>query len=239
LTLPFYAISAIVKVQLLPGLPVAAFAAFCPSIAALALSYRAGGIDGMAALARRAFDFDRIGSVFWYAPILLINPLISTLSFAIMLASGTDIPLPQIAFLPTLALTVLFVIGGLGEELGWSGYALDPLQRRLNELSAGLFVGAISAIWHLTALVQVGRSVEWIAWWSLGSVAARVIMTWLYNRTGRSVFATVLYHASSNLCWQLFPVQGSYFDPHIHGLITTALALVITLSTVVAARLHK
>ncbi len=234
LTLPFWAVSAIVPAELLPGLPVAAFAVVCPAIAALALSYRAGGIDAMTALAMRAFDFKSIGSPLWYAPILLVNPVISVLSFAIMRLTGGDIPLPQIAVLPTLVLAAMFVAGAIGEELGWSGYAIEPMQRRLGALPASLLLGALWAVWHFVPLIEVGRSVEWIAWWSLGTVAARIIMVWLYNRTGRSVFALVLYHASSNLCWQLFPVHGSYFDPRINGLITAALALIIALSTIVA-----
>jgi uncharacterized protein len=71
----------------------------------------------------------------------------------------------------------------------------------------------------------------WIAWWSLWTVAARVIMVWLYNRTGGSVLAVTLDHASSNVCWQLFPIHGSYFDPRLTGLITVAVAVVIFAST--------
>jgi membrane protease YdiL (CAAX protease family) len=199
LTLPFWAVSAMTTIELLPGVPVAAFAVVCPAIAALALSYRAGGVGAMTTLAKRAFAFKRIGSFLWYAPILLINPLISILSFAIMRLTGADIPLPQIAVMPTLALAALFVIAAIGEELGWSGYAIEPMQSRLGALPASLLLGALWAVWHFIPLIEVGRSIEWIAWWSLGTVAARLIMVWLYNHVGQSVFAMVLYHASSNL----------------------------------------
>jgi hypothetical protein len=36
-------------------------------------------------------------------------------------------------------------------------------------------------------LLQHGRSTGWIAWWSLSTVAHRVLITWIYNNTGRSV----------------------------------------------------
>jgi membrane protease YdiL (CAAX protease family) len=47
--------------------------------------------------------------------------------------------------------------------------------------------------------VQHGRSAGWIAWWSLNTVALRVLFTWLYNNTGHSVFAAALFHATGNL----------------------------------------
>jgi hypothetical protein len=239
LSLPFYAAGTVTKIELLPGLPISAFAVVCPTIAALTLSYQAGGIDAMTALAKRAFDFKRIGSFLWYVPILLINPLIAILSFAVMRLNGVNIPLPQIEILPTLALTVLFLAAAIGEELGWSGYALDPMQRRLGALPASLLLGSLWAVWHFIPLIEVGRPIEWIAWWSLGTITARVIMVWLYNWVGQSVFAMVLFHASSNLSWQLFPVSGSYFDPQIDGLITAALATVLILAAAISGRKHN
>jgi membrane protease YdiL (CAAX protease family) len=52
---------------------------------------------------------------------------------------------------------------GLGEELGWSGYALDPMQARWHALQAGILLGLVWAVWHWVPLVQVHRSAEWIA----------------------------------------------------------------------------
>lgn len=93
-----------------------------------------------------------------------------------------------------------------------------------------MILGAFWALWHIPALVQAGRSLEWIGWWCLWTLSARVIMVWLYNWAGASVLAVGLYHATSNLCWQLYPVSGSYFDPQISGLITLVLASAIVLS---------
>lgn len=91
LTVPFWIVSAIANVELLPGLPLAALSVVCPAIAALALAYRAGGSNAMFAMARRAFDCRKI-SLFWYAPILLINPAISVLSFVVLRLIGTSLP---------------------------------------------------------------------------------------------------------------------------------------------------
>jgi hypothetical protein len=68
-----------------------------------------------------------------------------------------------------------------------------------------------------------------MAWWCLATVAQRVLIVWLYNNTGKSVPAAVVFHAMSNLSWQLFPINGSYYDPRITGLIVAFVAVVVTI----------
>jgi uncharacterized protein len=121
-------------------------------------------------------------------------------------------------------------VGALGEELGWSGYAIDPMQARWGALRASLVLGLIWASWHYIALFQVDRSVAWIAWWTLGTVAARVIIVWLYNNTGKSVFVAALFHMTINLTWQLFPIGGSFYDPRVTSLILVVVAASIMLT---------
>jgi membrane protease YdiL (CAAX protease family) len=50
----------------------------------------------------------------------------------------------------------------LGEELGWSGYAIDLLQARWGALGAGILLGSVWAVWHFVPLAQVHRSPGWI-----------------------------------------------------------------------------
>jgi membrane protease YdiL (CAAX protease family) len=128
----------------------------------------------------------------------------------------------------TLELLALFFVAALGEELGWSGYALDPMQKRWSALSVGLVLGLVWAVWHIPPLLQSHRPLDWIEWWCVGTVALRVVMVWLYNNAGKSVFAVALFHAVSNLCWQSYPIHGSYFDPRINGLIMLCVAAVVT-----------
>ena len=92
----------------------------------------------------------------------------------------------------------------------------------------GILLGLVWAAWHIVPLVQAHRSPAWIAWWSLGTVTTRIVMVWLYNNTGKSVFGVALFHAMINLCWQLFPIHGSYFDPRLNGLIMALIAAIVT-----------
>jgi hypothetical protein len=226
---PFWGIGAATGLQLLPGIPVAALAVVCPALAALILARRTKGAGGATALLKHAFDYERIRSKVWYAPILLLLPAESVLAFAVLRLTGTTVPAPQIVVLPTLLLCVGFFVGAVGEELGWSGYAIDPMQDRWGALRAGVLLGTVWAVYHYPGLLQAHRSPVWIAWWSLGTVATRVILVWLYNNTGKSVFAAALFHMTINVTWQLFPVAGSFWDPRLSGLIMAAVAAIITI----------
>lgn len=227
LTIPFWVLGAVTGLQLLPGLPVAALAAVCPGLAALILVHREDRAAGMKALLKRAFDYTRIRAKVWLAPTLLLMPVVMALSFGVMRLTGTPVPAAKITVLPTLTLSVMFFVGSLGEELGWSGYAIDAMQERWGALLASIVLGLFWAAYHYLGLVQAYRSLEWIVWWSLGTVAARVIIVWLYNNTGKSVFVATLFHMTINLTWQLFPVNGSFYDPRISGSISALVAVII------------
>src|SRR5450631_902505 len=230
LAIPFWVLGEGIGAQLLPGLPVAALMFVCPALAALLLVRRESGSEGAKALLKRAFDFARIKAKAWYAPILLLNPAIAVSSYAVLRMIGTPVPAPKIPILATLTLSAVFFIGAVGEELGWSGYAIEPMQSRWGALRASLLLGAVWAVFHFVALAQAHRSVEWIAWWSIGTVSARVIMVWIYNHTGKSVFGAVLFHAASNVSWQTFPIHGSSFDPRVTGLITAIVAVALVIA---------
>ena len=230
LAIPFWVAGAITGLQLLPGLPLAALTAICPGIAALLCAYRESGTGGAWAVLARLFDYGRIKAKIWYPPIVLLYPCVLAVSFGWLRWTGTPVPAPQVTVLPTLLLCAGFFAGAAGEELGWSGYALDPLQDRRGALQAALVLGLAWVVFHAVALAEAHRSVAWIAWWSLGTVAARVVIVWLYNNTGRSVFAAALFHTTLNVGWQMFPINGSYWDPRLNGLIMALVAATVAVT---------
>jgi hypothetical protein len=229
LSLPFWAAGASTAFQLLPGLPASALGFLCPGAAAAILLYRASGSAGLIALARRAFDYDRVGAKIWFAPALLLVPGVMVASYAVMRLVGAPLAPPQLSLVATLALFFVFFIAATGEELGWLGYATDPLQQRFGALRAALLLGLAWAGWHVVPLMEAGRSAAFIAWWSLGTVAHRVIIVWLYDHAGRSVFIASLHHAMINLAWQSFPIRGSFYDPRVTGCIALAVALAVAI----------
>ena len=67
----------------------------------------------------------------------------------------------------------------------------------------------------------------WIAWQCMGMVVTRILIVWLYNNTGGSVSAAVLFHATNNMSSFLFPNYGSHYDPFVACIITTAIAAIV------------
>ena len=106
----------------------------------------------------------------------------------------------------------LLLVGGLWEEIGWSGYALPKLQARFanrpnGPLSAALILGVFRAIWHLP-LFMYGT----IYWFDIFifALAFQIIIAWIYNRSGGSVLAVMLFHFISN-------IMGAVTSPIFHG----------------------
>jgi membrane protease YdiL (CAAX protease family) len=233
LSVPFWAVGAATGLQLTPDLPVSSFIWVCPVIAAALLVYRENGATGVAALLRRSVDYARIRAKVWYVPTVLLLPGIYAATYGVMHLVGLPLPTVQVPVLAALGWFFGYFVAGQAEELGWSGYALDPLQERWSALGASLLLGLIWAAFHLVPHVQGHRGPEWIAWWSLATVALRVLYTWLYNNTGGSVFATVVFHATGNLA-QIGPFldfgPGGYSlaAQRIAALLLMAVAVVVT-----------
>ena len=81
-----------------------------------------------------------------------------------MRAIGLPLPAVQVPVVTALGWFLGYFVAGQCEELGWSGYALDPMQRRWSALGAGLLLGAVWVAFHFVPLVQAHGSLEWIAW---------------------------------------------------------------------------
>jgi hypothetical protein len=229
LSVPFWALGAFWTRPLLPGLPSTALMFVCPAGAAAILAARAGGWRAVTRLLAGAVDFRRIHPWDLAGLLILVPALAAVLSWLVIRMSGAAIPPFSIDLGRAVLLAPILFIAAAREEIGWSGYLTSPFIARFGLVGAGLGIGVIWAVFHFVALGQVHRSLEWIAWWSLGTIATRVIMVQLYARTGRSVAAVTLLHVMVNLGWQLFPGQGAWFNPAVNGVIMTMAAVAVVL----------
>jgi membrane protease YdiL (CAAX protease family) len=105
--------------------------------------------------------------------------------------------LPYLGVLPVLGLWLLTF--GLGEEIGWRGFALPRLQATRSALSASLLLGVLWAGWHVPAFfyrdTYMAMGLLVIPAVLISVTAASLIMTWLYNGTQGSLLMVVLFHA--------------------------------------------
>ncbi len=228
LSIPIWLIGVVWSLELLPGLPVSSLMVLCPVVAASILVYRENKSADVIQLLKRSFDYGRIKAKVWYLPAVFLWPAIAILVYGALRLMRMSLPVPHFQGLATLSMFVAFFVAAIGEELGWSGYAIDPMQERWGALRAGMILGVIWAAWHIIPFLQADRSMTWIAWQCLVLVASRVLYVWIYNNAGKSVFITALGHAILNISWQLFPNQGSHYNPRITGLFTTFVAVMVT-----------
>jgi len=124
---------------------IAAFGSFGPSLAAISVEWRAGGLPAVRRLLR-PLAYWRVSPT-WYVVALLATAALFTLSIvALRLLADPPHPLIRsidVRSLPGESLAVLMLGGPLGEEIGWRGWALPRLAERRGPLAASLAVGVL------------------------------------------------------------------------------------------------
>jgi membrane protease YdiL (CAAX protease family) len=162
-------------VQLFPGFKLFQLPLAMPAMAALILTFREQGRDGIAALLGRCLDFRKIRPKIWLLAIFLIYPSIGLLDVAIQRMLGIRLPSPHFSVIVLLGYSTVFFLT-FGEELGLTGYAIDPLQERYSSLVSGILLGLIWAGYHIPGFIISGYyTYAWVVWHALYAVAGRVL----------------------------------------------------------------
>lgn len=227
LSVPLYVLNPLVHAAGMPkNMPVLdAALAFVPFTAAAILTARHEGAAGVARLLRRAVDLGRVRRKAWYLPVFLLAPGTLLVSYGLMRMFGVEVVgQPRLPLAAMLVLPLVFLLAAAGEELGWTGYATDPLQERLGALGGALVLGTVWWAWHLPSIVQSGQPPGLIALGSLAAVGGRVVWVWIYNGTGRSVSAIIVVHALANICGSFVPSVPTGAG----GPVTTVVAITVT-----------
>src|SRR5215208_1983264 len=178
-----------------------------PSVAGILMTGLLYGRAGLREFRSRLLRW-RVGAR-WYAVALLTSPLLSVATlFALSLTSSE--------YLPTIlttsdkgALLLLGIVGtfvgGIFEELGWTGFATPTLLRRMRYgvLTTGLIVGVLWGVAHFPLYYWASADLSGVL---LPAVVAanvlawfppyRVLMVWVYDRT-ESLLVAMLMHGSA------------------------------------------
>jgi CAAX protease family protein len=175
-----------------------------PSVAGILFTGLLYGRAGLREFGSRLLRW-RVGAR-WYAVALLTAPLLMmAVLFALSLTS--PVYLPGIFIADDKAAVVLMGIAGgltagIFEELGWTGFAIPRMRLRYGVLGTGLFVGVLWGAWHFPLFSGSGNSSGTVPpglylLVLLFSVlpAFRVLMVWVYDRTG-SLLVAILMHVS-------------------------------------------
>lgn len=103
--------------------------------------------------------------------------------------------LPQLGVRGALLLWIFTF--GLGEEIGWRGFALPRLQEGCSALAATMILAVFWALWHLPQffyLFDPSMAVGWL----IGLFAGAVVLTWLYNSSSDNILPVAIWHGCFN-----------------------------------------
>ena len=234
---PFWVLGVYLKSGWLPdNLPVTDIGAvLTPTIAAAILRYREAGASGVRELFCRTFDYHRIKNKHWLVAAVLVFPLLYLLTYVTMRALAYPVPTLWNPSPSLVGVFFLFFVAATAEELGYTAYETDALQKRMTALKAALVMGPLWALWHLPSMVSIGQSTELILWGLGVTVAFRILSVWIYNNAGASVFAVILMHTIVNTARTGYPGGRSGYELG-DGSVAYAIIMVFTLIVVVLWR---
>ena len=237
LSMPCWILGTRIKLSGLPdNLPVTDIGAvLTPTLAAAVLRYREAGASGVRELFRRIADYRRISNGRWLVTATMVFPLLYLATYSAMRVLAYPVPTTW-SLSPGLAGTFfLFLVAAIAEELGYTAYETDALQRRMPALRAALVMGPLWALWHLPSMIALGQPRELILWGLGVTVAVRILNVWIYNNTGASVFAVILMHAIGNTARTGYPGGRRGYELG-HGSVAYSIIILFALFVVVLWR---
>jgi len=206
-----------------------------PMLAAVVVTGVARGLSGIQKLLSGLIRF-RINWR-WYAFVLLVPPLLFIGAAAInYLALGKwpnwqgygriDDLFPGMGLLGTAVLH--FLIVGVGEEVGWRGFALPRLQIQRSALRATLILSIFWGFWHLPTFLfenSLWSGLGMALFFVLITFPVAVIYTWLYNGSGGSLLITSLWSTLTTLV--LASATASGIIPIVFTIFLIIIAMIL------------
>ena len=202
------------------GLVLVLLAATGPMVTGIAFTYLTRDKAGRREYWKRIIDFKRIPAK-WYLVILLFVPILNSAAALLdKLAGGSggtwgEAALNFLTNPASIILSILFAsLFPFIEELGWRGYVLDRLQEKYTALVSSLILGTVWSLWHLPTFFirdsyQAGLGIGTPEFWSFfaGIIPLTFAFTWIFNNTGRSTLAAILFHSMVNFTGELIALS--------------------------------
>jgi membrane protease YdiL (CAAX protease family) len=152
----------------------------------------------------------------------LINPLFHGASISLRkVEPGFNLPLMFLSF---------FIVSGIGQELGWTGFLIPMLQVQVNAFAACIIRSILVSIWHLPifiySIVQPQALIDfqyagWIA--QKGFLVAvlsatflfqlpwSIFFSWIFNNTKGSLLLVSVLHGSE--IWVAYWMMSAGINP--------------------------
>lgn len=147
----------------------------------------------------------------WHLISYLIPFLYIVVSYgSVIIFGGAKLNFDKIAELGPAGILAIPTVGMLGvviqvvgEEIGWRGFLLNNLYKKMSFAKANLITGIVWAMFHYPLLLlgnyNNGATPLWYAliFFTISIMGANTIINWIYIRTG-SIWTAVIFHTVHN-----------------------------------------
>lgn len=178
-----------------------------PLVAASYLTYKESGWKAVKILLGRSFDYMRIKEQKGYVFALLLMPILFLISWGTANILEMELIPAPVSIIASIIPFIAFFFAGLSEEIGWMGYAFEPMEQKYGPFKATLILGVIWALWHLPMYIFTFPNAGLIITQLFSIVMLRFIIVWFFKHTNKSVFITIMLHAIYNVCMTIFPIN--------------------------------
>jgi len=236
------------------GLIPAGFAlssALSATIAGIAMTAILDGKAGLKLLFRRVFIW-RVGIGYWLFALFFLVPAILLGSLANPYFNGNSLSLNDLKIsldiLPMFI--VFFIVAGLGQDLGWTGFLLPRRQARHSALASAMIRAGLILVWHLPLLLfsrlqptaipdfpygewilQKGFLITLLSM-AILSLPWSIFFTWLFNNTKGSILLVAAFHGSEIWLAYLMGTDSKKLDNLWgYGLVMLITAIIIVIIT--------
>jgi membrane protease YdiL (CAAX protease family) len=209
-------------------------AVYGPTLAALLVPLIASGPKGLGNFLRSRLA--PRGNPIWYGMALFMIPTLLLLVRGIHFLAFPELQLEMPVLRDQVGNILMgflaaLTFGPLAEELGWRGFALPELQKRLNPLLASLVLGLIWWTWHLPSLLI--PTYQWavggmpILLYLILIMPGSVLAAWIYNNSRGSALPAILFHGSMNFSMSMLSFNSPYFLPFVVGGLWLCAGLIV------------
>lgn len=178
-------------------------AGYGPLLAALLVTALTDGWPGIKDLGARLVRWRVAPRV--YLIILLLPVFMQSVGILLhSLVTGRPIVLApdRQPWIELLSFFPLLFLGfdGIGEEVGWRGFALPRLLARHSPLIASLILGIIWGVWHLAYALAPGGFLSETPFYYVvaNTIGLSILHTWIFAQARGSIFTAILFHAWNN-----------------------------------------
>jgi membrane protease YdiL (CAAX protease family) len=243
----------VVQGILAPGVALAS--ALSASLAGIIMTAVEDGRDGLKLMLNRLLIW-RVGIGYWLFALLFLVPAVLVGSMVNPLFGGDPLSSSHIkpAFEIVPMFIIFFIVAGLGQELGWTGFLAPRLEARYSALTSCVIRAILGGLWHLPlfyysrfqlpALADFPYS-GWIA--QKGFLATIVILflmfllpwsiffNWIFNNTRGSLLLVAVLHGSE--IWVAYCMLSAGINPRNldnywgYGVVLVVTAIMIVITT--------